>query len=255
MAAPPAHPPSYADTVAADAHSRHPEAAPLLSSGGFEKPLLVQCDLAIRLNFVRKVYSILAAQFALTTIVSTLFMYNQNIKHFVQSNSFVFLLSAVGGLATLIALMIYRRQEPINRYLLALFTAFESYSVGVVCTLYESETVLQAVILTFVVFIGLTLFTLQSKMKFDGMAPFLFSSLWVLIFASLLEIIFPFSRTVDLIIAMASAVIFSGYIVFDTYMLFNRLTEDDYIVAAVELYLDVVNLFLSILRILGSRDD
>ena len=33
----------------------------------------------------------------------------------------------------------------------------------------------------------------------------------------------------------------------------QRLGYDDYIIAAIELYLDLVNLFLFILRILGSR--
>ncbi|KAJ3137224.1 Transmembrane BAX inhibitor motif-containing protein 4 [Physocladia obscura] len=202
------------------------EAAPLL--GANEKPLLSECDLEVRLNFVRKVYSILAAQFALTTVVSAIFMYNVDIKHAVQS-----------------------------KYLLTAFTLAESYSIGVICTLYDSETVLQAVILTFIVFISLTLFTLQSKIKFDGLAPFLFTSLTILVFASFLQIFFPFNKFVDLAIAIVTAVVFSGYIVFDTYMIFTRMTADEYVLAAVELYLDVINLFLAILRILGnsSRDD
>jgi FtsH-binding integral membrane protein len=44
-----------------------------------------------------------------------------------------------------------------------------------------------------------------------------------------------------------------GYIVFDTYMITSRLGYDDYIVAAIELYLDLVNLFLYILKILASN--
>ncbi|KAI8836054.1 inhibitor of apoptosis-promoting Bax1-domain-containing protein [Chytriomyces cf. hyalinus JEL632] len=241
-----APPPAYG---AADA-----ERTPLINAG---KPFLSECEAHVKLNFMRKVYSILAAQFGLTTIVSALFMYNQDIKHVVQANPWAMFVSSFGGLALLVALIFYRSKEPANRYLLAAFTLVESYSIGVVCTFYESEVVLQAVILTFAVFIGLTLFTLNSRMSFEGMGPFLFGSLWILIFASFLQIFFPFSRVTDLIIAVFSAIIFCGYIVYDTYMIFTRMTVDDYIMASVELYLDVINLFLAILRILGGngRDD
>ncbi|KAJ3011198.1 UNVERIFIED_CONTAM: Transmembrane BAX inhibitor motif-containing protein 4 [Siphonaria sp. JEL0065] len=217
---------------------------------------LAECDERQRVAFIRKVYTILAAQFGLTTIVSALFMYNDGIKHVVQSNGWAVMLSSWGGLFILLALMWYRKQEPLNRYLLVAFTAAESYSIGAVCTFYESETVLQACILTFSVFIALTIFTLQSKISFEGLGPFLFTSLSILIVAGFIQIFFPFSRAMDLVIAIITALVFCGYILYDTWQLFERLDEDEYIIGAVELYLDVINLFLALLRILSdSRED
>ena len=52
--------------------------------------------------------------------------------------------------------------------------------------------------------------------------------------------------------ALAGCLTFSLYIILDTYMITERLGYDDYIVAAVELYLDLVNLFLSLLRLLAA---
>jgi len=46
---------------------------------------------------------------------------------------------------------------------------------------------------------------------------------------------------------------FCGYILFDTWRIQNKFGYDDYIGATVELYLDVVNLFLHILEILGKK--
>ena len=70
-------PPSYGAAATADSDG---------SAVHFEaKVFLVQSTMAIRMAFVRKVYSILAAQLGLTTIVSALFMYNQDIKTVVQS--------------------------------------------------------------------------------------------------------------------------------------------------------------------------
>ena len=42
--------------------------------------------------------------------------------------------------------------------------------------------------------------------------------------------------------------VFSGYIVVDTQMIMDKLGYDDYIIATIELYLDIINLFLYILR-------
>ena len=48
------------------------------------------------------------------------------------------------------------------------------------------------------------------------------------------------------------AALFSLYIVYDVYMISKRTSPDDYIPAAIELYLDIANLFLHILRILAA---
>ena len=52
--------------------------------------------------------------------------------------------------------------------------------------------------------------------------------------------------------AYCGALVFCLYIVYDTDMICNRLGYDDYIPAAIELYLDLVNLFFFLLRLLGS---
>ena len=51
----------------------------------------------------------------------------------------------------------------------------------------------------------------------------------------------PFSHTVDLLYAIGGTILFSGYIVFDTYMINNRLSPDEYIMAAISLYLEYVH--------------
>jgi FtsH-binding integral membrane protein len=50
------------------------------------------------------------------------------------------------------------------------------------------------------------------------------------------------------------ALIFSGYIIYDTDNIIKRYTYDEYIWAAVSLYLDIINLFLSLLQVLRAAD-
>jgi protein lifeguard len=123
-------------------------------------------------------------------------------------------LSWIVSFVLLISLMVCRHKHPLNIYLLSAFTITESYMVGTICTFYDSQIVLQAVILTFVVFVALTLFTLQSKMDFSGFGPFLWTTLWVVVFTGFLQMFLPFSTAFDLFMATVTAILFCGTVLF-----------------------------------------
>ncbi|KAL5097270.1 hypothetical protein RYX36_001597 [Vicia faba] len=66
---------------------------------------------------------------------------------------------------------------------------------------------------------------------------------------------FPLGPAAHAIYGGIGAMIFSAYIVYDTDNLIKRFTYDEYIGASVTLYLDILNLFLSILRILREANN
>ena len=68
----------------------------------------------------------------------------------------------------------------------------------------------------------------------------------------MLQIFFP-TELIDKAISVGGALLFSLFIVFDTYMMMHKLSPEEYMLAAINLYLDILNLFLHILRILGDR--
>ncbi len=51
---------------------------------------------------------------------------------------------------------------------------------------------------------------------------------------------------------LAGAILFSLFIIVDTQLIVQRLGYDDYIIAAIELYLDLLNLFLYLLKLLAA---
>ncbi|KAI8338109.1 inhibitor of apoptosis-promoting Bax1-domain-containing protein [Chlamydoabsidia padenii] len=206
----------------------------------------------VRMAFVRKVYSILSVQLLSTIVLSSVYMYNASVKSWVQTNPWLLLVSGIGSLGVLFALMWKARSTPLNYYLLALFTLLEGHLVGTIVTFYDQTIVLQALIITFGVFIGLTLFTIQSKWDFSGMAPFLFAGLCVLMLAGIVQIFIPFSEGFQLALAIGGVVIFSCYIILDTYLIFNRYSPEDYIMASVQLYMDFINLFIRLLQVLNA---
>ncbi len=60
------------------------------------------------------------------------------------------------------------------------------------------------------------------------------------------------SEILNVGIAVVGAILFSCFIVFDTHMLIHKLSPEEYITAAINLYLDIINLFLEILKILDA---
>lgn len=54
----------------------------------------------------------------------------------------------------------------------------------------------------------------------------------------LVGVFIPFSQTMDLVYAIGGTLLFSGYIVYDTYTINRRLSPDEYIMGAISLYLE-----------------
>ncbi|KAG6482126.1 hypothetical protein ZIOFF_058757 [Zingiber officinale] len=115
------------------------------------------------------------------------------------------------------------------------------------------NVVLEAAALTAIVFMGLTLYTFWAAKRghdFSFLGPFLFAALLCLTIFSLIQIFFPLGKTTTMVFGCISAIIFSGFIVYDTDNLIKRHSYDEYVPAAISLYLDIINLFLALLSIM-----
>jgi len=112
-----------------------------------------------------------------------------------------------------------------------------------------------AFMLTTVAFGGLSMFAMNTKRDFSAMGKMLFITLIVVVVASLLNIFFH-SPLMQLVIASVSSILFSAFILYDTQNIIKGRYETP-IEAAIALYLDFLNLFISLLQILGifGRDE
>jgi hypothetical protein len=209
----------------------------------------------IRNAFIRKVYSILLCQIGATAVVGGIISQSPSAVFWVQTHIWAFYVPLFGTLINLGILYWKRHSHPWNFVLLSTFTLMEAFTLGIMVAFFKNVIVLQALLITLGVFIGLTLFTLQSKYDFSGMGPFLFGGLIALCMTGLVGVFVPFSRTMDLIFAIGGCLLFSGYIVYDTYIINKRLSPDEYIMGAISLYLDFINLFINILRLLNNLQD
>ncbi|RWW31106.1 hypothetical protein BHE74_00039197 [Ensete ventricosum] len=214
----------------------------------------------LRWAFIRKIYTILTVQLALTAAVAAVVVSVKSVSHFFVSSSaglglYIFLI--ILPFILLCPLYIYRERHPVNLLLLGLFTLSISFAVGMSCAFTSGKVILEAAILTTVVVVSLTLYTFWAARRghdFNFLGPFLFAAVLVLLVFGLIQILFPLGKISVMIYGGLGALIFSGYIIYDTDNLIKRFTYDQYVWAAVSLYLDVINLFLSLLTLLRAAD-
>ncbi|KAJ5573712.1 Bax inhibitor 1-like protein [Penicillium hispanicum] len=209
----------------------------------------------IRMQFVRKVYSILTAQILLTTILSSISFFNASYRTWIQSSPWLLIISVFGAIGFMLATFWKRKSYPQNLIFLSAFTLMEAYSISVATSFYEARYVVQALILTLGIFAALTIFACQTKYDFTNWAPYLFGALWFMLLFGFVAMFVPFNSAMETAYCVIGALIFCGYIIFDTQMVMRHHHVEEEIAAAISLYLDVLNLFMFILRILNNQNN
>ncbi|KAI3970206.1 hypothetical protein MKW92_052693 [Papaver armeniacum] len=195
----------------------------------------------LRWAFIRKIYSILSLQLLLTIVIASIVVFVHPVSHFFVSTSpgvALYIVIIVTPLIVLCPLSYYYQKHPVNFILLGIFTVAIAMAIGLTCAFTKGNIILEAAILTAVVVVSLTMYTFWAAKRgydFNFLGPFLFGSIMVLMVFSIIQ----YSR---------------GYIVYDTDNPIKRYSYDEYIRAFVSLYLDIVNLFLSLLTLFRAAD-
>lgn len=215
----------------------------------------------IRMAFIRKVYAILMVQLAITFAFISLFVYSEPVRLYTQEHSEMVIVAIFLVFALMIAMACcdnVRRQFPLNFICLFLFTFVESFLLGVVSSSYDAKEVMWAAGICAFICLGLTAFAFQTKYDFTMMGGMLFVTLFIFVIFGFLTI-FLYNEVVRLIYACVGALIFSLYLVYDTQLLIGghhkySISPEEYIFAALNLYLDIINLFIYILQIISSKN-
>ena len=148
------------------------------------------------------------------------------------------------------------REFPKNIILTFIFAFVEGVYIAPFLYIAERSApgvISQAGALTFAAFGVLTLYALLSKRDFSAWGSFLIVGLFVLIAASILNI-FVGSAGAALWISAVGVMIFAGLLVFDTWRIVRSgaYTQDDYVLATVAIYLDLLNMFMFIVSLLSN---
>jgi len=234
-------------------------------------------DVAVRRGFIKKVYSILMCQLTLTGVMIAVFLFlggcsgtrdssgkcesgAWSVKAYVRVNRWPYYASMGVMFACLISMACcesVRRKTPTNFIFLTVFTFCEGVMLGTISSFYDVEAVLIAVGITAGVTLALTLFAFQTKIDFTACGGMLCALLVIFMIAGICLMFMPMTKYVMIGYGSAGALIFSLYIIYDTQLMMGgkhkySLSPEEYIFAALNIYLDVVQLFMYILMIVGA---
>ncbi|XP_011818635.1 PREDICTED: protein lifeguard 1 [Colobus angolensis palliatus] len=215
-------------------------------------------DASVRRAFIIKVLLLLSVQLLLTAVITSVFIFWEALKVWVLKNPWFIYATFPAFFAVLIILACcgnLRRQVPANYILLGFFTALEGLLLGAISVFYKAEEVLWATAATTLVTLALTLFALQTKWDFTLLNGVLFVFCFVLFIYGIL-LIFVRSYWLHLLYAGLGTVLFSLYLVMDVQLMLGghhhySLDPEEYVFAALNIYLDIINLFIFILRLIG----
>jgi FtsH-binding integral membrane protein len=206
---------------------------------------------AERATLVRRTYALVFGSVLVTMAGAMLGLNSPGLMQAVAEHWFIAFLCI---LAPLFLAHRMARSFPANIGLVGLFAFAEGVFLSPLLFIYgqrQPGIVGQAAVLTGSTFAVLTLYALVSRRDFSAWGGFFTVGLWVLLGAMVLNIFFH-SPLAELWIAAVGVLVMSGLLIFDTWRLRNVFGPDDYVVAAVSIYLDLLNLFLFILRLLGG---
>jgi modulator of FtsH protease len=206
-----------------------------------------------RATLVRRTYGLVFLS-VITTILGSAFAFTQPaVMDASAQHPFIMMIALF---APLIMAQRAAREFPKNIILTFLFTFIEGIFIAPFLLLAERNApgvVSQAAILTFAAFGVLSLYAVVSRRDFSAWGSFLMVGLFVL-FAAIILNAFVGSAAGGLWIAAVGVMIFSGLLVFDTWRLLRSgaYGQDDYVLAAVAIYLDLLNMFIFVLSLLGG---
>ncbi|MEO2078094.1 MAG: Bax inhibitor-1/YccA family protein [Bacillus sp. (in: firmicutes)] len=156
----------------------------------------------------------------------------------------------------LISAFFLRRKKAISYSFLYIFTFLSGITLYPIVAHYLATSGANVVVMAFasttVVFTGISIYAAKSKRNFSFLGGFLLAALLALVAIGIFNIFSPLNSMAMLVYSFIGVVVFSGYVLFDiSRMKHYGVRAEDVPLMALNLYLDFINLFISILRILG----
>ena len=152
------------------------------------------------------------------------------------------------------------KNSPLALPLFIAYSAINGFTIGIMLLFYTGETVLLAFVTAVGMFAVMAIIGATTKKNLSAMGQALLAALVGVVIASVVNM-FLQSSGMSFIISLISVVIFAGLIAYDNQRIRyvfeetgGQVQEGWAISLALQLYLDFVNLFLNLLRLLGRRN-
>jgi FtsH-binding integral membrane protein len=221
----------------------------------------IHIEASVRNGFIRKVYGILSIQLIITFGFVLLFQL-PSIKKAILSN-----IQLAGNILIFTSFLFFflflilaccrnlSRTVPYNYIFLLSITLCEAISCAIISSCYSFQIVSIALLLTIVTTLTITFYACTTKTDFSYSRVILLIAFSQLFMVGLVSVIFQF-RILYSLYTFLSTIMLGFYLVYDTQLIIGKFgygySVDDYIFAAMEIYMDIIRLFLMILRLLAE---
>lgn len=212
-------------------------------------------------RYMARIYGYMALGLGVTAFVA----YLPQLMSFHAQRTFYSLssLSWIGsfGIAIYFSAALQRMRVQTAQVLFWVYSVLMGVSLSNLFRLYHSHSIAQTFMITSFMFAGMSLYGHMTKRDLSGLGSFAMMGLWGVILASVVNI-FLGSAGIDFVLSVAGVVIFTSLIAYDVQALqsmYYAMPHQDgirdkmSILGALKLYMDVINLFVSLLRLTGDR--
>ena len=218
-------------------------------------------QMSVRAGFIRKVYGILSIQLIIT-FGSVFLCQIRPIKETIFKNQVLsgnlIIFASISFLVLFLCLACNRglsRKVPYNYLFLFGITLCEAISCSIVSSIYSFQIVASALLLTIVATLAITFYACTTKTDFSACRVGLYVIFSQMFTIGLIAVLFRL-RSLYAFYTFGMTAMVGIYLVYDTQLIMGKLgmgySVDDYIFATLEIYMDIIRLFLLILRILGN---
>ncbi len=215
----------------------------------------------IREGFIAKVYGILACQLLLLFLIVLLGFINSTFHELLLTSKFIYILTFILFIMCILIIIFnpsLLQKVPINYIILFIFTFSYSWWIALYTINFSPSIVLISIFLTLVTVVTLTIYAQMTKNDFSVIGGILINS-FVLLLSCSLVLIFVDISLFNVIMVFFGLIIFSLYLLFDVQLVIGKgqikYGEDDYIFAALNLYIDIIGIFVRILELVGNNNN
>ncbi len=217
-------------------------------------------------EFVRSVYNWMAIGLALTGFVAFYVVNSESMMRLIFGNKIIFFGLIIGELALVftISARVQKIKASTATALFVLYAALNGATLSVIFLIYTRTSITSTFFICAATFVTCSIYGMTTKRDLTSLGGFMAMGLIGIIIASVVNM-FIGSYGIHMIISYIGVIVFVGLTAYDTQKLKTMalsqpagldagVVRKGAILGALSLYLDFINLFLMLLRILGNRN-
>lgn len=226
------------------------------------KPIKDYAYSPYRQTFLTRVFNWMTVAIVISGISAYLVLNNESAFRLIYGgHNFYILLGIELILAISLSAAIKKLNMTMASIMFVVYSILSGLTLSGILILFQVSSILQIFITTAVIFAVAALYGVKSKSNLNSLGRYLLMALIGVIVVSILNTFFFKSSGLDWVMSLLSVGIFTGLTAYDTQKMIkladsveNTPNADKMaIVGALELYLDFINLFISLLRLFGEK--